>query len=69
MSVEYSGNVVVAGDADKVYEFIQKYESLPYSYEPWENGGYDAITFFRHNGDFLVDFWRRRPKKIPNVRL
>lgn len=69
MSVEYSGNVVVAGDADKVNEFIQNYNSLPYSYEPWHNGGYDAITFFDHKGDFDVDFWKEASKDYPELKL
>lgn len=67
MSVEYSGNVVVAGD--KVYDFILKHNTLPYSYEPWENFGYDAITFFRHNGDFLVDFWKAASKDYPELKF
>ncbi len=44
-------------------------KSLPYSYEPWENGGYDAITFFRHNGDFLVDFWKAASKDYPELKF
>lgn len=69
MSVEYSGNVVVSGDADKVYDFILKYNTLPYSYEPWENGGYDAITFFNHKSDFLVDFWKAASKDHPELKF
>ena len=69
MGVEYSGNVVVAGDADKVYEFIQKHNALPYSYEPWHNGGYDAITFFDHKGEMPVDFWREASKDYPELKF
>lgn len=69
MGVEYSGNVVVEGDPDKVYEFIQKYNPLPHNYEPWENGGYDAITFFDQKGDFEVNFWKEASKDYPQLNI
>lgn len=69
MGVDYSGNVAVEGDPNKVYEFIQKYSTLPYGYEPWENGGYDAITFFDHKGEFNIDFWKEASKHYPELKI
>lgn len=69
MGVEFSGNVVVSGDADKVYEFVEKHTALPYGYEALENDGYYAITFFNHKGDFEVDFWKRTSKCYPELKF
>jgi hypothetical protein len=69
MGFDYSGSVVVEGDSNKVFEFVQKYCTLPYNYEPWDNGGYEAITFFNHKAEFSVDFWKTASKDYPELKL
>ena len=67
MSNEASGNIVVSGEPDDVYDFIQKHSALPDGYQPWENEGYEAISRFNLYNDFCPDFWVTASKEAAQL--
>ena len=69
MSNEASGNIVVSGEPDYVYDFIQKNSALPDGYQPWENEGYEAISFFNLYHDFCPDFWVAASKEYLGLKF
>ena len=69
MAYDFSGNVVVSGNADKVYEFIQAFAELPDGYEPWDNGGDCAYTSFQYKAEFNVDFWKKASNGYPELKF
>jgi hypothetical protein len=69
MSNEASGNILVSGEPDDVYDFIQKHSALPDGYQPWENEGYEAISFFNLYHDFCPDFWVAASKEYLGLKF
>lgn len=69
MGIQCSGNIDVSGDPAKVFEFIQKYDSLPYGFSPWENGGYDAVSRFEFKNDFQSEYWQTASKEFPDLKF
>jgi len=62
MGYDFSGNVVVSGNADKAHNFIQVFADLPDGFEPWGNECYCAYTLLKYKPEFDVDFLKEASK-------
>jgi hypothetical protein len=69
MSNEASGNIVVSGEPNDVYDFIKRNSTLPDGYQPWENDGYYAISWFNLYHDFCPEFWVAASKEYLTLKF